>query len=108
MADAAARVYGPAAPGTTNGTLYTVPGATTLIVRGIHIANTTAALATISLALNGSAATPANCFLEGFPVEADGSFDWSGFLALAAAETIQGLQGTSGALTVIISGVLVT
>ena len=108
MADAASRIYGPAQPGTTNGTLYTVPGATTAIVRGIHICNTTASAATISLAINGTSATAANCFLEGFSIPADGSYDWEGFLALAATDTIQGLQGSSAALTVTISAILVT
>ena len=108
MADASARVYGPAQPGTGNGTLYTVPGATSAVIRHIRVANTTAAAATISLAVNGTAATAANCLLSVFSVPANGVHDWSGFLHLSATDTIQGLQGTSGALTVTISGVLTT
>lgn len=107
MSDTAARVYGPAQPGTSNGTLYTVPADTQLIVRSIHACNTTGASATLSLAINGTAATAANCWLEAYPVQADDTYDWSGMLVLEAADTIQGLQGTSGAITVTISGVLV-
>lgn len=108
MADDPIRVYGPAQPGAANGTLYTVPGATTLIVRNIHIANTTGAAATITLAINGTSDTAANCFLEGLSIPADGVYNWNGFLVLEAAETIQGKQGTASALTVVISGVNVT
>jgi hypothetical protein len=108
MADTASRVYGPAQPGTTNGTLYTVPGATTATLRNIHIANTTASAATISLAINGTAATAANCFLSGLSIPANGSYDWSGFLVLATTDTLQGLQGTTGALTVTVSAILTT
>lgn len=108
MADAASRVYGPAQPGTGNGTLYTVPGATTATIRNIHICNTTGTAATISLALNGTAATAANCLLSALSIPANGSYDWSGFLVLATGDTLQGLQGTSGALTVTVSAILTT
>jgi hypothetical protein len=108
MADVSSRIYGPAQPGTTNGTSYTVPGSTTVIVRNIHICNTTASVATVSLAINGTAATAANCWLSALSIPPNGSYDWSGFLHLSAADTLQGLQGTSGALTVTISGVVST
>lgn len=108
MADTGSRIYGPAQPGTTNATLYTVPGATTAHLRNIHICNTTASAATITLALNGTSDTAANCILEGLSIPADGSYDWSGFMVLATGETIQGKQGSSGALTVTISAILVT
>ena len=108
MAETASRVYGPAQPGTGNATLYTVPGGTTAVIRNIHICNTTGTAATVSLAVNGSAATAANLFIAAQNIPANGSYDWSGFLALATAETIQGLQGTLNACTVTISGVLIT
>lgn len=108
MADTASRVYGPAQPGTGNATLYTVPGATTTVIRNIHITNTTASAATISLAINGTAATAANCWLYTLSIPANGAYDWSGFLALAATDTLQGLQGTGSALTVTVSGVVIT
>jgi hypothetical protein len=96
------RVYGPAQPGTGNGTLYTVPAATRAVIETIHVANTTASAATITLSINGSAA--ANMWLNAFSVPAHSTYDWTGRLALAAGDTIQGLQGTSAALTVTISG----
>lgn len=108
MADASARIYGPAQPGTTNATLYTVGAAATVVVRNIHICNTTANDATISLAINGTAATAANCWLSALSVPSNSSYDWSGFLHLSAADTLQALQGTASALTVTISGVITT
>ena len=108
MSDASGRIYGPAQPGTSNATLYTVPAVTTVVVRSIHVCNNTASAATISLAINGTAATAANCWLSALSIPANSVFDWSGFMHLSAADTIQGLQGTASALTVIISGVLTT
>lgn len=108
MADTASRVYGPAQPGTGNATLYTVPGATTATIRNIHITNTTGTAANISLAINGTAATAANCFLYQFSIPANGSYDWSGFLVLATTDTLQGLQGTGSALTLTVSAILTT
>ena len=108
MPDASGRIYGPAQPGTTNATLYTVGAAATAVVRSIHICNTTGTAATISLAINGTAATAANCWLSALSIPANGSYDWSGFLHLSANDTLQGLQGTTSALTVTISAVVTT
>ena len=107
MTDSLSRIYGPAQPGTSTGVLYTAPVNTTAVVRNIHVMNTTGVAATINLAVNGTAATAANCFLYQYTVPANSTYDWSGVLPIAEAETLDALQGTSGALTVVISGVLV-
>ena len=107
MADASARIYGPAQPGTTDSTIYTVSTGT-VVVRNIHICNTTASDATISLAIDASAATAANCLLSGLTIPANSAYDWSGFLHLDNADTLHALQGTASALTVTISGVITT
>lgn len=92
-------------PGTADTLLYTAPAAGA-IVRGIHIANTTANAATITLGLNaGAALAVANHFLSTFSIPANGSYDWSGFAVLDASATIRALQGTASALTATISGV---
>jgi len=108
MADNPVRAYGPAQPGTTNATLYTVPGATEFIMRHIRIVNTTGSAATITLAVAGSSDTAANHILSALSIPKNAAYDWTGFLVLEASETIQGKQGTSSALTVTISGVQVT
>ncbi len=104
MADVAKRMYGPAQPGTANATLYTAP-ATGAVIRHIQVMNTTASAATISLAINGTAATAANCVYFTFSVPAGGYEEKSCFIPLGNADTIQGLQGTASALTVTIGGV---
>jgi hypothetical protein len=108
MTDTASRVYGPAALTGSNATLYTVPSVTTAIIRNIHISNTSAADATVSLAINGTSATAANCFLKGFTIPAFGEYDWNGFMVLATTDTLQGLSGTASVLAIIVSAVLVT
>lgn len=106
MPDSLERLYGPAQPGTSNATLYTAPGSGARVaVRGLEIMNTTDLDATISLAVGGSAATQANCWFYLFNVPPKARYSWSGLLVIESAETLQGLQGTASALTVIISGV---
>lgn len=111
MADTAKRMYGPAEPSTSNDTsVYTVPGSTTAIVRNIHVSNPTGSAATLTISVGnpGSTATSADLFLEAFSIPAGNTYDWSGFLVLAAAEKLYLKQGTANALTVIVSGVEVT
>ena len=108
MSDTLARLYF-GQPSTSNGTLYTTPGSTNTtpkaVVRSIHACNTTANTATLTLALNGTAATAANQILGTFSIPAYGLFAQSLNLVLNETDTIQGLQGTSGAITLVISGV---
>ena len=95
-------------PGTTDGTLYTVSSSagSYFIVKEILVVNTSASAATISLALNGTAATAANCaWADAYPVAANSSVVFALSTVLNASDTIHGLQGTSGALTVTVSGV---
>lgn len=99
------RPYGPAQPGTSNATLYTAAAVT--IVRNIHVVNTTASAATITIALGGTSDTAANHFLSALSIPENGSYDWSGFLHVPNGGTITGKQGTSAALTVTISGATV-
>jgi hypothetical protein len=95
--------------GTTNATLYTAPlgsgSGPTAVVRSIHICNTTTSPASITLALNGSAATATNCFMYQFTVPALGLLVENINIVLNSNDTIQGLQGTAAALTLTISGV---
>lgn len=92
-------------PGTGDTLLYTAPAAGT-VVRGIHVCNTTASAATITLGFDsGGALAAGNHFLSALSIPANGTYDWSGFQVLENADTIRALQGTASALTVTISGV---
>jgi hypothetical protein len=104
MADVAKKMY-QGQPGTGDTLLYTAP-ATGAVVRSIHVVNTTATAATITLGLNtGAAIATAEHFLSELSIPAKGTYDWSGFQVLDASETIRALQGTASAVNVTISGV---
>lgn len=95
--------YGPAQPGTSNGTLYTVPVGKIAVVKTIHATNVTATAATVTMSIGGS--TDADMFFKGLSVPANDSYDWPGQeLVLEAGDTIEGLQGTSAAISLVITG----
>lgn len=108
MADTPKRLIGPTQSGTAdNSSAYTVPALTTTIVRSIHVSNPTGSAVTVTVAV-GTTATAANRFLDAFSVPAGNTFDWSGFLVLAAAEVLNVKVGTATAVTITVSGVEVT
>ena len=87
-------------------TLYTVPALTTAIIRNIHIANTTGSAATIKMSIGADAA--GTRLLGDVSIPAAGTYDYDGFMVLAAAETLRATGGTNNALTVTVSGVEVS
>lgn len=107
MPDAGVRA-GPTSLTTSAATLYTVPASTTTTVRNVHIANestTTAVTVTLSIGTDGAGKR----FLgPGLSIPASSSYDWSGFLILAATEVIQGTASAATSLTVTISGIQTT
>lgn len=104
MADVAKRMYGPAIVTGSNVSVYTAPS-TGAVIRNIHVANVTTSDATITLALDGTSATAANCYLFQLTVPALGTYDWSGFCVIGNVGTIQILSGTASALTITVSGI---
>lgn len=107
MADVAKRLVGPLFLLTSNSSVYTVPANTTTIVRNIHISNNNSGTAyAFNLAINGTSASSGNCLYYNLAVPISGAFDWSGFLVLAAGDTIQALANSgASALTLTVSGV---
>ncbi len=92
-------------PATTDATLYTAPSVTPgAIVKQILLVNTTATAATVTLALNGTAATAANQILAAVSVAANQVITLDCSQVLNSGDTIHGLQGTSSACNVLISG----
>ena len=106
MADAASRVAGPVALGAAAATIYTVPAATQAILRSIHVSNETAAVHTFRVSIGADGAGKRLFYDQ--PVQPGDSFDWSGFIVLAATEVLQAYADTGAALTITVSGVLVT
>lgn len=96
-------------PGTTNGTLYTSPASTKTIVKNIIFCNTTASAATITLNAvpSGGSATAANRFISAYSVAAGNTIVIDFSFVLETGDTLQGLQGTSAAITTLISGVTI-
>jgi hypothetical protein len=102
VADTARRLAGPSALGTSAATVYTVPGATTAILRCIHVANTTAGALGFTASIGADAAGTRMWSAQ--PVPANGSLDWSGFQVMAATEVLQA-YGSGAGLTLTVSGV---
>lgn len=108
MADTAKRLVGPLLLNSTSTTLYTVPASTTTILRNIHVFNTNAGnLYSFNLAV-GAANTVANCFYYQYPIAPNMAVDWSGFMVLAAGETLQALGSAATQMSIVVSGIEVT
>jgi hypothetical protein len=94
-------------PGTTETTLYTVPTSTTTFIKEIWLCNTTSTAATISLSIvnSGGAAGTGNRILQAYSVPPNGVVVIACQEHMDAGDVISGLQGTSGAINLRISGV---
>jgi hypothetical protein len=102
LADTAKRLAGPTALGTTATTVYTVPGSTVTILRGIHVANTTAGALGFTASIGSDAAGTRLWSAQSVP--ANGSLDWSGFQVMSTADVLQAYGSATG-LTLTVSGV---
>lgn len=109
MADTLKKMYF-GQPSTGGSTIYTAPltasgSGASAVIRTVHICNTTSTPATISLSVNGSAATAANNIYRAFTIPANGIHVANVSVVLESGDTLQALQGTASALTMFISGV---
>jgi hypothetical protein len=88
-------------PGTTEGTVYTVPADRTALVKAVTVTNTTAAPAVVSVGAGGQP------LVDDVSVAADAVLVVeAGVLdVLAAGQTITARQGTADALAVRVTGV---
>jgi hypothetical protein len=104
--DSPKRLSGPTQLTTSGVVQYTVPAATTTVIRSIHAYNVNVATANFTLGIGG--VTAALSLYSAFPVPTVGTLDWSGFLVLNAGDTLNALSGTSASLTLTISGIEVS
>ena len=105
MADTAKRLFGPLALPNSATTQYTTPGATTTIVRNIHVTVTDGANHTFYLSVGSDAAGTRYYNQTIYP---NAPFDWNGFLVLAATEVIQAYADSATGVTMTVSGVETT
>jgi kynurenine formamidase len=94
-------------PGTSLGTLYTVPANTKTIVKNIILTNTTgtAANVTIHFVPNGGSADATNKIISSYTVNTNDTVVIDLSSVLETGDTIQAIQGTANAITVYVSGV---
>jgi hypothetical protein len=94
-------------PAATEAVLLTAATySTPVTITSVIACNTTASAATFSLSIlpAGASAGDTNRLFKAVSVPAAGVWDWSGEVALLAEESLSGINGTSGAITLTISG----
>lgn len=87
-------------------TLYTVPSATSTLVKTMRIVNTSASAATIRIWQNGTG--DANAILPATSIDAGGFAEFEGTFTLGASDFISAQAGTASAITLTIWGVEIT
>lgn len=80
------------------------------IIRSIHVANETAAAVTLTLSIVAASASDAvgKRIYSAFTIAGNGTLDWSGFLVINTNEWLAGFASASNALTIAVSGIVVT
>lgn len=99
---AASRLYGPALVATGPATVYTVPAAIKVVVRHIHVANTTAAAVTFTMSVGADAA--GTRLFPAYSIAAGATLDFFCYLPMVATEIITLSAGANNILTVTIAG----
>ncbi len=96
------RLAGPAQVSNSASTKYTVPGATTAVVRHIHVQNPSGSAVTFTMSIGANAAGTRIFDALSIPANSERSF-WGPY-TLVAAEIIQALAGTTNVLTLVVDG----
>lgn len=108
MPDTAKRVSGPALLTATAATTYTVPAATTTVLRSIHVSNVTANAVGLTLTIGTWVSGGSKDLYTALLIPANGSLDWSGFIVMATTEIMQAFASVTNALTLTVSAVETT
>ena len=102
MARIPTRFAGPALVSNAAATKYTVAGSQMIVVRHIHVFNSSANSVNFTMSIGADAA--AVRIFDAYPIGANGPFDHYCAYALVAAEIIQAFSGTNNILTLTIDG----
>jgi len=103
MGDVAKRLVGPSQLTAAAATLYTVPAATTTLIRNLHVVNTGTSPAGFTFSIGADAA--GTRLWNAVPIQPNGYLDWSGLVVVNAAEILQAYASVASVLTLTISGV---
>ena len=97
-------------PSTTGTVLYTVPGSSSIIVKNIVLANTTANEATITLHIvpNSGSAAASNAILYDYAISGRGVSTLDCSIVMSSSSFLYAVNGTNNAITATISGVEIT
>lgn len=102
MARTPTRLAGPAALAGSAATIYTVPGATTTVMRHIHFSNPSAGAIDITLSIGADAA--GTRLFDDFEIAADSVYEHFCYHVLDAAEIVQAWAATAATVVITVSG----
>jgi hypothetical protein len=91
---------------TSSGTLYTVPSATSTIIKYITLTNTTGGAQTAQLFHDGTSA--ATCILPIISIVAGGWAEFEGTIIMEAADTLAGDSDAGTSITYTVYGLEIT
>lgn len=103
MARTPKRLAGPQLIDSTAETIYTVPGATSAVIKDVVITNNTGASVDVTLAI-GDATVQANRFLDAFPCANDAATNLFFYIPMATGETLRAFASTDDTTTITVGG----
>lgn len=106
MADTLTRLVGPKQLESSTTTQYTVPGATTTVIRHIHFSNPTVADVTVTASIGADAA--GTRFFDGYVIPAKSVFGYPCNIVMETTEILAMHAGTATALVAVVDGIEVT
>lgn len=102
MAETWKKLYQGTLPAASNQLLYTVPGATTAIIKHIRIVNYSAATQAVQMWHDGTA--DSNRILPSVSIEAGGWGEFEGTILMEASDTLYARTESASAVTVTVYG----
>lgn len=106
MADTSKRLAGPLQLASSATTIYTVPGATTAVIRMIHLSNPTATDKTVTISIGADAA--GTRIFDAFTIPALSVFGYPCNFVMDAAEVLQAFCSSATSVVIVVSGVETT
>lgn len=100
------KAVGPTALTTSAATIYTVPGATTFVLRTIHVVNLTGSEINFTLSIGADAAGTRIEYQRAIPAREE--FSWGGFIVVAASTAIQAYASAATSANILLAGTEVT